>query len=97
MQRSKNQTLPFVSKTTGPFGPVVRKSKEAHSAANSVLTLRQTECLRLTSVGHSSAKIASLLDISDDVVNEHISKACKRLNVRTRTQAVAVALMMKLL
>jgi DNA-binding CsgD family transcriptional regulator len=55
------------------------------------LTERQLECLKLVRDGNSSSRIADILGISAYVVNEHIAKACRRLNVRTRMQAVLTA------
>lgn len=55
------------------------------------LTSRQLQCLRFIAAGESSAKIAKRLGISADVVNEHVAKACRRLKVHTRTQAVLAA------
>ncbi len=57
------------------------------------LTKRQLECLRWVREGKSSKDISTILGISDDVVDEHVARACKRLGVRTRMQAVANAMM----
>lgn len=55
------------------------------------LTSRQTECLTWVRAGKSSTDIGSILGISADVVDEHVKKACQRLGVRTRLQAVIEA------
>lgn len=62
-----------------------------------VLTARQTQCLRLVRDGQSTSRISQKLHLSADTVNEHIAKACRRLRVRTRTQAVLVASLQGLL
>jgi DNA-binding CsgD family transcriptional regulator len=62
-----------------------------HNNPKRALTVRQTECLRLVRAGCSSVRIGQALGISSDVVDEHIAKACKRLRIRTRAQAVLVA------
>lgn len=80
-----------------------RRSRSANSKLDgsaqktAILTARQIQCLRLVSVGESSAQIGKRLGISADVVDEHVVKACRRLNVRTRTQAVLAACLRHLL
>ena len=56
------------------------------------LTERQVECLLWARQGKSSRDIGEILGISEDVVDQHISRACKRLCVRTRMQAVIAAM-----
>lgn len=55
------------------------------------LTARQLECLRWAGEGKSSVDIACILEISAATVNEHLRDACKRLDVRTRVQAIVEA------
>ena len=62
-----------------------------------MLTTRQLECLYWVMAGKSSTDIAAILGISRHTVDEHIAAACRRLGVRTRTQAVAEALRLGLL
>lgn len=57
-----------------------------------MLTTRQIECLSWVREGKSSADIGVILGLSRHTVDEHITAACDRLGVRTRTQAVAEAL-----
>ena len=56
------------------------------------LTPRQTECLRLASMGYSSSKIAKSLEISPRTVDDYIAAGCARLGVKTRVEAVALAI-----
>jgi DNA-binding CsgD family transcriptional regulator len=56
------------------------------------LTARQIECLTWARKGKSSKDIGEILGISEDVVDQHISRACKRLGVRTRMQGVIAAM-----
>jgi LuxR family quorum-sensing system transcriptional regulator CciR len=56
------------------------------------LSERQLECLKLTASGRSSPEIARALGISPRTVDQYITDACRRLGVRTRVQAVVVAL-----
>jgi DNA-binding CsgD family transcriptional regulator len=55
------------------------------------LTQRQIECLKWSLKGKSSTAIGRILDISPRVVDDHFARACKRLGVRTRAQAVHAA------
>ena len=55
------------------------------------LTEREIGCLRLAAQGKSDASIASELGIAQSTAHEFIEKAKKRMNVRTRTELVAIA------
>ena len=57
-----------------------------------MLTTRQIECLAWVREGKSSADIGVILGLSRHTVDEHLTAACDRLGVRTRTQAVAEAI-----
>jgi LuxR family quorum sensing-dependent transcriptional regulator len=56
-----------------------------------LLSQRQRECLKWARAGKSSKDIGGILGISATVVDEHIAKACERLRVRTRVQAILEA------
>lgn len=58
--------------------------------ADTLLTERQTDCLRLASEGLSSRQIGRQLQVSARTVDDHILVACQALGVRTRIQAVAL-------
>jgi len=64
---------------------------ERASREDETLTHRQIECLRWVRAGKTSIEIAEIVGITPPVVNEHITNACRRLGVRTRTQAVLAA------
>jgi DNA-binding CsgD family transcriptional regulator len=66
--------------------------KPATAAHTPVLTARQRECLSWVRAGKSAADIGAIVGISAYTVNEHVAEACRRLQVRTRVQAVAAAL-----
>ena len=55
------------------------------------LTERQTECLKWTRDGKGSWEIGAILGLSSRTIEEHLNKACARLGVRTRIQAVIEA------
>lgn len=56
-----------------------------------VLSPRQTECLLWVQEGKSSRDIAVILGVSHRIVERHVFKACQKLGVRTRLQAVVRA------
>ncbi|THD60594.1 helix-turn-helix transcriptional regulator [Phenylobacterium sp.] len=52
------------------------------------LSRRQTECLYWVQEGKSAADIGLILGLSPRTVEEYLAKACEKLGVRTRIQAV---------
>ncbi|WP_198040716.1 helix-turn-helix transcriptional regulator [Phaeobacter inhibens] len=58
----------------------------------SPLSKRQAEILHLLAVGLQLGAIADRLCIADSTVNLHLSQLKKKLNVRTKEQALAIAL-----
>ncbi|MBE1527970.1 DNA-binding CsgD family transcriptional regulator [Sphingopyxis sp. OAS728] len=57
----------------------------------SPLTGRQLECLAWISESKSSTDIDAILGISPRTVDYHVAEICRRLNIRTRMQAVKQA------
>ena len=55
------------------------------------LTARQIECLQRIACGETSAQIASALGLSVRTVDHYLGAACNRFGVRSRAQAVAIA------
>lgn len=55
------------------------------------LSEREKEVLKLVASGHTSTEIGSRLVISAQTVNTHIKNIYRKLNVRTRAQAVSFA------
>ena len=60
--------------------------------ANSPLTGREQDVLRLLAEGLGNDEIGGKLGISGETVRTHVQKACERLGASTRTQAVATAI-----
>ena len=60
------------------------------SAAATLLTRREVECLRWVLKGKSDTDIGKILGISHTTVHFHIERTKKKLGVKTRTQAAAV-------
>ena len=65
--------------------------------AQSQLTEREMEVLRLIANGRSNKEIASTLDIVEGTVKLHVTSILLKLNVADRTQAVVLALRRKIL
>lgn len=57
-----------------------------------LLSLRERECLRWAAHGKTAWETAQILIISESAVKKHLAAASGKLNARTRTQAVAIAL-----
>lgn len=70
--------------------PVLAGAVAAHPLP--MLTQREREVLRLLADGCSNEEIGRRLFISPSTVRVHVGKAMRRLEAKTRTQAVATAL-----
>ncbi|WP_343793672.1 helix-turn-helix transcriptional regulator [Brevundimonas kwangchunensis] len=69
---------------------VVEHSHHAERRPPLVLSGRETECLLWVSRGKSSADIGQIVGLSPRTVDSYLEKACAKLGVRTRIEAVAV-------
>ncbi|RYD42903.1 MAG: response regulator transcription factor [Verrucomicrobiaceae bacterium] len=67
--------------------PVLRV-KEEGPRSEFALTKRELDCLRLVSEGKLAKEIADELDIGCETVRTHIKRLYKKLNVRTRAEAI---------
>lgn len=67
------------------------------SAGGEKLSEREREILRLVASGYTSGEIGKRLSISAQTVNTHIKNTYRKLQVRTRAQAVNLATMRGLL
>jgi DNA-binding CsgD family transcriptional regulator len=56
------------------------------------LTARQLEVLRLAADGQTNEQIAGTLGLSPSTVRYHLQNVYRRLNVKTRAEAVAEAI-----
>jgi len=52
---------------------------------------RERETLTIAAAGKNSSEIGAVLGISKTTVNNHIGKILKKMNVSTRSQAIALA------
>jgi DNA-binding CsgD family transcriptional regulator len=64
--------------------------RQEHDDAVS-LSRRQVECLYWAQEGKSSKDIGVILGISSKMVDKHMFRACRKLGVRMRIQAVVRA------
>jgi DNA-binding CsgD family transcriptional regulator len=74
-----------------PLYPPVGKREDKAKRANSSLTRRETQVLRLMAKGHSNPQIATCLAISPHTVKSHVINIFNKLGVNDRIQAAVVA------
>ena len=71
--------------------PQVTGNVEQSPRSKDKLSEREKEVLKLVALGCTSTDIGSRLAISGQTVNTHIKNIYRKLNVRTRAQAVSLA------
>ena len=71
--------------------PQVNENVEQPARSKDKLSEREKEVLKLVALGCTSTDIGSRLAISGQTVNTHIKNIYRKLNVRTRAQAVSLA------
>lgn len=72
------------------------RSAESHHEEAELLSEREKEVLRMVANGHTSSEIATRMQISALTVNTHIKNIYRKLQVRTRAQAVQFASLRRL-
>ncbi len=70
--------------------PIMEPSRHAERRPIMLLSGREAECLLWVSRGKSSADIGQIVGLSPRTVDSYLEKACAKLGVRTRIEAVAV-------
>jgi DNA-binding NarL/FixJ family response regulator len=65
---------------------------ERRGSASRTLTKRQRQILQLIADGHSTARVANALGLSEETVRTHTKAILSRLDARDRAHAVATAL-----
>lgn len=70
---------------------VVSLSSAPFPTEDPPLSAREFECLLWTSRGKSSSDIGAILGLSPRTIDSYLEKACAKLHVRTRIEAVAAA------
>jgi DNA-binding CsgD family transcriptional regulator len=99
---STDRRLVFVPMPGHPFGDAERSAAvllqphiadalrvQGRTSASRLLTGRQRELLSLVAAGHDNIAIACRLDLSPATVRKHLANAFARLEVSSRTAAVA--------
>ncbi|MCW2249272.1 LuxR family maltose regulon positive regulatory protein [Azospirillum fermentarium] len=66
-----------------------RADTDVRKRTAAMLTAKETEIMRLIAAGKSNKEIARLLYISENTVETHLRKINQKLDVHSRTQAVA--------
>jgi len=62
-----------------------------------LLTQRQNEVLHWLQLGKTNWEIAQILGTSEDTIKYHVSQLFEKLNARNRAQAVATALLLRII
>lgn len=70
---------------------VPREDYDAHEPAESELSRRETQVLRLVARGACNKEVAKTLHLSETTVKRHLSNVYDKLGVRTRGEAVSRA------
>src|SRR5215468_6819884 len=97
-----DRQLVFVARPGSPFGDAERSAAvllqphiaeamrvQSRLSASRLLTRRQRELLALVAAGHDNIAIASRLNLSAATVRKHLANAFARLDVSSRTAAIA--------
>jgi len=75
----------------------VHSNEIVPTAAKASLSPRERECLQWVCWGKSSADIGTILGLSPRTVDSYLEKSCAKLRVRTRIEAVALAVRLDLI
>ena len=82
-------TLGYVLTLLEAAGQQVRPAQHHSSVLGELLTEREREVLRLLVDGASNREIADHLVLSINTVKKHVFNICSKLNVQSRTHAIA--------
>jgi DNA-binding NarL/FixJ family response regulator len=83
-----NLLAPQASALPAQQRPAFQNSLLASDAASKTLSCRELEVLKLVARGHVSVGIARTLGIAAATVNAHMCSIFKKLNAKTRAQAI---------
>ena len=79
------------------FDSAVQPGRPQQNKAREPLSAREKDVLKLVAAGNTSNEIGARLTISAQTVNTHIKNMYRKLNVRSRAQAVSFAVSQGLL
>lgn len=74
--------------------PAKRQGRKKAASASGIapeLTAREAECLTHATKGRTNGEIAAMLSISENTVRFHFKNILKKLDARSRAEAVAKA------
>jgi DNA-binding NarL/FixJ family response regulator len=83
-----NLLEPTATALPPPQRPAFQNSMPAGDAGSKTLSCRELEILKLVARGHVSVGIADSLGIAAATVNAHMCSIFKKLNAKTRAQAI---------
>jgi len=69
----------------------VAQSSTPPSGADTPLSLRETEILRLIAEGNTNREIATRLSVSENTIKTHVARILEKLDTANRSEAVALA------
>jgi DNA-binding CsgD family transcriptional regulator len=75
----------------------LREVGVTNSASHFMLSRRETECLQWAAKGKTDWEIGQILSLSEKTVNVYIERAKSKYGVRSRTQAITLAMHARLL
>lgn len=81
---AEHSVSPFLEKVIA----AIRQTSVTKASALSLLSTRELEIMRLVRTGMSNAEIANTLFISVNTTKNHLKNIYKKLDVRTRAQAI---------
>jgi PAS domain S-box-containing protein len=87
----------FLDITERKRAELIAASLPAHRPGAAPISPREREVLSLLAQGLTGGEVATRLSIGEETVQTHVRRAMKKLDARTRTQAVAVATRLGLL
>ncbi len=87
--KSKQDATGYASELLEAFGPIAELAPAPSQLLIEPLSAREIEVLKLIESGLSNQEIAGRLYLSVATVKRHISNIYAKLDVKTRTQAVA--------
>jgi DNA-binding CsgD family transcriptional regulator len=85
------RTMLWLDVETEADALVATLTDPARLASDSPLSMREREILQYLAAGHTDQQIANALFISRRTVNAHVSNILRRLDVRSRQEAVQLA------
>lgn len=99
LSSSRSAAIPLVAELIARFAdaPLHPGDTDTFSMEFTYLTTRELDALRYLACGHMNDRIAEKMGIAEVTVRLHLKNARRKLRAKTREQAVAKAMMLKIL